>query len=159
MILSDRAIASALDRGELISEYSPDVNQIQPASLDVRISDELYEIDAETKHYSDPLFIEPGTRYLASTMETVNLPNDIAAQLAGRSSIGRRGLIVHKTAGWIDPGFEGEITLELYNLGEKPVLLRAGERVAQLVFFKLDQESTGYDGQYQGQSGPTEAGL
>lgn len=158
MILSNWSIADRLDDGELVSGNRPDPEQIQPASLDVRLGNEFIEPDfADEPYYRDEIHLAPGTRYLAHTRETVNLPNDIAAQLAGRSTIGRRGIVVHKTAGWIDPGFEGQITLELYNLGNNHVRLEAGERIAQLVFLKLDSESSGYDGQYQGQTGATEA--
>jgi dCTP deaminase len=116
----------------------------------------MYHFDFDRSIEREEHKLIPGKRYLGHTKETIGLPNDIAAQLAGRSSIGRQGVIVHKTAGWIDPGFEGDITLELMNFGSEPVDLQAGERIAQLVFFKLDYPSEGYDGSYQNQSGPTQ---
>jgi dCTP deaminase len=117
----------------------------------------MYNFGRDKRVESSGHILEPGVRYLGETEESVRLPNDVAAQLAGRSSIGRLGVIVHKTAGWVDPGFQGSITLELMNLGDEPVHLEAGERVAQLVFFKLDERSSGYDGNYQNQSGATKS--
>lgn len=155
MILSDKSIRNAIQNG--LIEVSPGVNfdQIQPASLDVRLGSEIYEINNDDRRVEETHVLEPGRRYLGHTKETIDLPNNIAAQLAGRSSIGRQGVIVHKTAGWIDPGFNGTITLELMNLGNEPVELETGERVAQLVFFVLDLKSSGYDGKYQNQDTPT----
>lgn len=157
MILSDHSIRQSLsNRGGIGIDPLPDDEQIQPASLDVKLGREVYRFDTDQRHKSPRHRLQPGDRYLGHTKEEIDLPNNIAAQLAGRSSIGRQGVIVHKTAGWIDPGFTGEITLELMNLGNEPVDLRTGERVAQLVFFRLDQTSSGYDGSYQGQKGATE---
>lgn len=135
----------------------PTNEQYQPASLDVRLGEDLYRFDGDKTVTSPQHRLHPGDRYLGHTKEKINLPNDHAAQLAGRSSIGRQGVIVHKTAGWIDPGFNGTITLELMNFSDEPVDLKAGERVAQLVFFQLDYPSQGYDGSYQGQEKPTKA--
>lgn len=161
MILSDHSIEEHLKYPHLSEtvgvDPDPTDEQIQPASLDVRLGDELYHFDFDRSIERENHTLHPGQRYLGHTKETIDLPNHIAAQLAGRSSVGRRGVIVHKTAGWIDPGFTGEITLELMNLGDEPVDLREGERVAQLVFFELDSPSSGYDGHYQGQEGATEA--
>jgi len=157
MILADSSIEEALSIGDIGIEPEPTEEQIQPASLDVRLGKKLYEFDRGYSVNSNQHRIQPGKRYLAETKEEVELPNHIAAQLAGRSSVGRQGVIVHKTAGWIDPGFKCSITLELMNLGDEPVDFQAGERIAQLVFFKLDYPSRGYDGHYQEQSGPTKA--
>lgn len=156
MILSDKTIERYIDLDYIGVDPKPAPVQIQPASLDVRIGDRLYDVDNNDSTMS-PLrhYIKPGVRYLAHTDERIELPNDIAAQLAGRSSIGRKGLIIHKTAGWIDPGFRGQITLEIMNLGAEPVKIDVGERVGQLVFFPLDAPSVGYDGGYQDQMGPT----
>lgn len=156
MILSDTTIKRYIDMGFIGVDPEPTENQIQPASLDVRFGDELYDFSTDTRRTSRRHVIEPGVRYLAHTKERIQLPNTTAAQLAGRSSIGRKGLIIHKTAGWIDPGFRGEITLEVFNLGTEPVEIETGERIGQLVFFSLDQPSTGYDGHYQDQSGATQ---
>lgn len=161
MILSDTTIHEHLQYPNLTETITvdpdPDEEQIQPASLDVRIGAEILHPETGENWISDTIRLEPGQRYLAETAEEVSLPNDIAAQVAGRSTIGRRGIIVHKTAGWIDPGFSGTITLELMNLGSTPQSIDAGSRVAQLVFFELDQPSAGYDGKYQNQSGPTQS--
>lgn len=158
MILSDKSIQqSILNQDGIDVDPLPRGKQIQPASLDVRLGREKYSFKRDRSTRGTEHTLHPGERYLGHTKETVDLPNDIAAQLAGRSSLGRRGVIVHKTAGWIDPGFTGDITLELMNLGDEPVTLAEGERVAQLVFFRLDQMSSGYDGKYQRQQLPTEA--
>jgi dCTP deaminase len=152
MILSDRDIRQEISDRDLIS--SPvHVDQIQPASLDVRLGDEFYCPVRDETDQAEEVTIQPGGRILAHTEEVVDLPNDIAAQLAGRSTIGRRGIIVHKTAGWIDPGFRGQVTLELANMGEEQQTLRVGDRIAQLVFMQLLSESKGYDGKYQGDLG------
>lgn len=161
MILSDKSIKKHLDHQEVDHTIKvnpcPYDNQVQPASLDVRLGEELYSFSDDERVEEKFHVLEPGERYLGHTKETITLPNHIAAQLAGRSSVGRMGVIVHKTAGWIDPGFSGEITLELMNLGEEAVNLQAGSRVAQLVFFLLDQPSLGYDGSYQQQTGATKS--
>lgn len=157
MILSDSSIAEHIGTGKIGIDPAPDEIQVQPASLDVRLGDEIIDVESGRELLSDEKFLAPNRRYLATTRETIDLPDDIAAQLAGRSTVGRRGIIVHKTAGWIDPGFHGEITLELMNLGSSPKELQPGDRVAQLVFFHLDNPSNGYDGSYQGQEGPTPA--
>jgi dCTP deaminase len=161
MILSDGTIEEHLRYPHLSETITvdpePTDEQIQPASLDVRLGREVYRFEGDHSVKSPQHRLQPGERYLGHTKETIDLPNHIAAQLAGRSSIGRQGVIVHKTAGWIDPGFEGEITLELMNLGDQPVDLREGERIAQLVFFELDSPSSGYDGSYQQQEGATHA--
>lgn len=157
MILSGKSISEHLANSSGIDVTpEPDDEQIQPASLDVRLGREKYNFEKDQRIKGPQHRFQPGKRYLCHTQESVSLPNRIAAQLAGRSSIGRQGIIVHKTAGWIDPGFEGEITLEMMNLGNEPVDLRVGDRIAQLVFFKLDKPSEGYSGSYQNQSGATE---
>jgi len=154
MILSDREIRDRLNDDLKVSPAVDD-EQIQPASLDVRIGNELY--DPMTEEYyelTQDVEVPPDYPLLVQTMDKVELPNDLAAQLTGRSSVGRQGVIVHKTAGWIDPGFRGSITLELYNFSSSPVTFQFGQRVAQLVFFQLGRPSTGYDGQYQDQIEP-----
>jgi dCTP deaminase len=159
MILSDHTIRSAIGSERIGVDPIPHSDQIQPASLDLRLGSEFAELTeyGDLNYERDEIPLVPSVRYLGHTKETIDLPDDLAAQLAGRSSIGRRGIIVHKTAGWIDPGFSGQITLELMNLGDETVTLESGERVAQLVFFPLDEPSSGYDGSYQGQKGATEA--
>lgn len=158
MILSDGSIADAIEAGEI--GVDPDVrgNQIQPGSLDVRFGGNLYDAHldmVEGAPVGETLELRPWTFYIGHTRDEVSLPNDISAQLTGRSTFGRKGVVVHMTAGWIDPGFEGQITLEMFNFGMKPIEIEVGQRVAQLVFFRMDEESSGYDGRYQGQDGIT----
>lgn len=155
-VLSDRDIikrVSYSDKPINICPYREE--NVQPASYDVSISDTVYEFSSDSVISSDRHTFEPFERYLGSTLEEITLPDDVAAQIAGRSSIGRRGIIVHKTAGWVDPKFSCELTLEIMNLGSDPVSVESGERIAQLVFFPLTSPSSGYDGKYQEQSGPT----
>lgn len=102
--------------------------------------------------------------WLASTKETITLGPGYAAQIGGKSSLGRLGLTVHQTAGFIDPGFHGQITLELVNLGSRPIVLTEGMRIAQLTIWTLDQPAerpyghAALGSHYQGQHGPTAAG-
>lgn len=156
MILSDWDIADALERGDITVDPEPEPVQIQPASLDVRIGGELYDPAAGSSTGGLTLPVEEFL--LGSTLGRVSLPNDVAALLVGRSTLGRMGVVVHQTAGFIDPGFEGQITLEMYNCSETPRSFEEGDRVAQLVFFRLESPSQGYSGQYQGQTGPTAGG-
>jgi dCTP deaminase len=155
MILSDRDIMQSITAGELTIEHVEDFRaQLQPASFDVRLSAELMrfapsvgvEIDtraglsvgAMKRSVVDPVegfILDPGEFLLASTVERVSLPNNLVAAVNGRSSLGRLGVVVHATAGYIDPGFSGHVTLELFNMGPRPVRLYAGQRVAQLVFY------------------------
>jgi len=157
MILSDTTIEKHLDSGKIDIDPDPTAMQIQPASLDVRLGTKLYCPESDSFIEDTSFTLKPFTRYLGQTREHVSLPNDIAAQLAGRSTVGRMGIIVHKTAGWIDPQFSGTITLELMNMGMEPVTLEAGDRIAQLVFLWCDSPSMGYNGQYDGQQRPTPA--
>lgn len=154
MILSDKTIEELIENGRI--DIEPDITdeQIQPASLDVRLGEECFEtVNSRMRHSTGEHAFQPSVPYLCETLERISLPNDIAAQLTGRSSVGRQGVIVHKTAGWIDPGFDGTITLEIMNFSTQTVSFEYGERIAQLVFFKLDKPSRGYDGQYQHQDG------
>jgi dCTP deaminase len=100
--------------------------------------------------FSRPFYIQPGTFILAQTFEYVAIPRTLVASLDGRSSMGRRGLVIHATAGWVDPGFEGHITLELANLGVMPLALYPGMRIGRLVFHRV-AESSAYSGKYQRQ--------
>ena len=153
MILADKTIRQYIDTGKINVNPHPLQAQYQPASLDLRIGKETYHPKTDT--YDDSVEIEPGQFKLGHTLEHITLPNDIAALVAGRSSVGRKGLLIHTVAGWIDPGFSGQITLELANVGDKVISFDEGKRVGQIVFFPLDQESDGYDGQYQNQTGAT----
>ena len=135
-------------------------SQVQLASIDLRIGNHFMIMD----EYSTPFIsLEKPARYkevcqetmiippqgfvLGTTMEYIHLPNDMTAFVEGRSSIGRLGLFI-QNAGWVDPGFEGQITLELYNANRVPIELKAGRRVCQLVLALLDQKCTAYMGKY-----------
>ena len=167
MILSDKTIKKLLADGPL--GITPcDDTQIQPASVDVRLGDTfsvvedsptgMISLDGEICYKTikpDRYVLLPGQFVLATTMEYFRLPDDLTAFVEGRSSLGRMGLFI-QNAGWVDPGFEGEITLELYNANRCAIELRAGRRVGQLVFAKMDAAAEHpYRGKYQGQRGAT----
>lgn len=166
MILSDITLREKLARGELVVEPLEDY-LIQPASIDLRLGKHFLKVDENSFdiiRLDDPIkyiemtmeeiIIPPFSFLLATTMEYVKLPQDLTAFVEGRSSIGRIGLFV-ENAGWVDPGFEGELTLELYNANRQPIRLTAGRRICQLVFAQLDQQASApYRGKYQGQRKP-----
>lgn len=167
MILSDKTIQKMLEEGSL--QISPlDNEQIQPASVDVRLGDTfsvvedsstgIITMENEIKYKTirtDTYLLLPGQFVLATTKEYFVLPDDLTAFVEGRSSLGRMGLFI-QNAGWVDPGFRGEITLELYNANRCAIELKAGRRVGQLVFAKMDQAALNpYKGKYQGQTGAT----
>lgn len=157
-VLSDVDIARELGYGEL--DVSP-VNleeQLQPASLDIRLGDKIYKVSSDEVINGDTHCFKPGEFYLGHSMEYIDMPNDICAQLTGRSTIGRKGLLVHVTAGWVDNCFSGELTFELYNLSSEKVEIPVGSRIAQLVFFRTNRAKNGYDGQYSKQTGITKSG-
>ncbi|MCD6271123.1 dCTP deaminase [bacterium] len=158
MILSDRDIKKYIEEGKIKIHPLPDFEiQLGPASLDVRLDNifrvfnhtQIPYIDPKNKstfenltevvkvEENKPFVLQPGQFILASTLEEVELPDDIGARIEGRSSWGRLGIIVHSTAGYIDPGFRGKITLEMSNIGMLPVLLYPGMRICQLSFEKL----------------------
>lgn len=162
MILSDKTIRAMLAAGQLSVTPLEDF-QIQPASIDVRLGDSFAiqkagqgAVDMESKiPYTvlrqDTFLLEPKGFVLGTTMEYFRLPPNLTAFVEGRSSIGRLGLFV-QNAGWVDPGFEGAITLELFNAGSSPIVLTAGRRVGQMVFAQLDRDAAApYCGKYQGQ--------
>ncbi len=163
MVLSDATIKKLIAQGTLVIE-GIDESQIQPASVDCRIGRHYLVTDDTSmtsitfdkpityrEVESDAITIPPHSFLLATTMEYFKLPNDVTAFVEGRSSIGRMGLFI-QNAGWVDPGFEGEITLELYNANSLPITIPAGRRVGQLVFCALDQAAEKpYQGKYQGQ--------
>ena len=166
MILSDATIERKLKTGEL--EVTPiEGIQIQPASVDIRLGNTFaivsrsesvitfnHPVEYETVK-KDTFLLQPHQFVLATTMEYVKLPDNLTARVEGRSSVGRMGLFI-QNAGWVDPGFEGEITLELFNASDKPILLESGKRVGQLVFAELDGECIQpYNGKYQFQRGAT----
>jgi len=167
MILSDSTILRMLEQGTL--RIDPlDRSQIQPASVDIRLGSTFgivedtsssvismtSEISYKTIHAQTYLLM-PGQFVLASTREYFRLPNDLTAFVEGRSSIGRMGLFI-QNAGWVDPGFEGEITLELFNANKCAIELQSGRRIGQLVFAQMDNQAANpYNGKYQRQKGAT----
>jgi dCTP deaminase len=167
VILSDGTLRDLLASGELVVEPI-DNGQIQPASIDLRLSDhflkvdetrlEVIRLDAEVEYVEltqEQIVIPPHSFLLAKTRERIRLPDDVTAFVEGRSSIGRIGLFI-QNAGWVDPGFEGNLTLELYNANRLPIRLQTGRRICQLVFARMDRAAlTPYCGKYQGQSRAT----
>lgn len=178
MLLSDRDIAKLCASGEIeIDPYNPQM--IQPASIDVRL-DRYFRLFDNHKYsvidpalpqddlthlvdvgQSAPFVLHPGEFVLGSTLERVQLANNLAARLEGKSSLGRLGLLTHSTAGFIDPGFNGHVTLELSNTATMPILLYPGMKIGQLCFFQLSSSAEKPYGsrergsRYQGQRGPT----
>lgn len=167
MILSDKTIMKMLENSTL-SITPLEKGQIQPASVDVRLGDTfsivedssagMITMENEIKYKTiktDTYVLLPGQFVLATTMEYFALPDNITAFVEGRSSLGRMGLFI-QNAGWVDPGFKGEITLELFNANRCAIELRAGRRVGQLVFAEMDDIALNpYNGKYQGQKGAT----
>lgn len=162
MILSDKTIKRMLESGELGVEPL-DLSQIEPASIDLRLGDTFLTPRATTGicSMSEPPeyetmtadeFVIPTRGFvLATTREVVRLPDNLTAFVEGRSSVGRLGLFI-QNAGWVDPGFEGAITLELYNANNAPMRIEAGRRICQLVLAQADQTvERPYRGKYQGQ--------
>ena len=167
MILSDGTLQKMLKGKSLVIEpVTPE--QIQPASVDIRLGNTfsvvddtpsgIIKLDSEIKYKTitvDTYLILPGQFVLATTMEYFELPDNLTAFVEGRSSLGRMGLFI-QNAGWVDPGFKGEITLELYNANRCAIELKAGRRVGQLVFAEMDAPAVNpYRGKYQGQRGAT----
>lgn len=178
VLLSDRDIRTELDAGRIqLDPFEP--SMVQPSSVDVRLErmfrlfdnhkyahidpsveqpdlTRLVEVDPE-----EPFVLHPGEFVLGATYEQVTLPEDVAARLEGKSSLGRLGLLTHSTAGFIDPGFSGQVTLELSNMATLPIKLWPGSKIGQLCFFRLSSAAEhGYGSQthqsrYQGQRGPT----
>ncbi|WP_412541074.1 dCTP deaminase [Longispora sp. K20-0274] len=178
MLLSDRDLVSELKSGRMgLEPFEPAL--VQPSSIDVRLDrmfrvfnnhkythidpalqqDELTEL-VEVED-GKPFVLHPGEFVLGSTLEAVTLPDDLAGRLEGKSSLGRLGLLTHSTAGFIDPGFSGHVTLELSNVANLPIKLWPGMKIGQLCIFKLSSPSEHpygseiYGSRYQGQRGPT----
>ena len=165
MILSDRTLFKMLEAGTL-SITPLDKEQVQPASVDIRLgntfsivedlSTGVITLKDEVRYKTintDTYILLPGQFVLATTMEYVSLPDNLTAFVEGRSSLGRLGLFI-QNAGWVDPGFQGEITLELFNANRCAIELKAGRRVGQLVFAEMDDTALKpYNGKYQGQKG------
>lgn len=156
MILSGKSIRKAVEAGYIGVDPEPEPEQYQPATLDVRMGKFCYYPAEDSLSVSqDGHIFPPGKFYLGHTQDVIDLPADMVAFMTGRSSVGRKGLIVHCTAGLIDPGFEGDLTLEIVNVSDQTVFVGTGERVGQLMFFPTDEITEGYDGTFQGQRGPT----
>jgi dCTP deaminase len=178
VLLSDRDIRAELKSGRVVLDPL-DEDMVQPSSVDVRIDrffrlfdnhkypvidprEEQPELTRLVEVAPDEAFVlHPGEFVLASTFEVVTLPDDVAARLEGKSSLGRLGLLTHSTAGFIDPGFSGHVTLELSNVATLPIMLWPGMKIGQLCFFRLSTPaehpygSGRYGSRYQGQRGPT----
>ncbi len=178
MLLSDRDILAELDGGRVRLEPY-DRSLLQPSSFDVRLDrsfrlfdNHRYAVIDPAEHQpeltrlvetrdDEPFILHPGEFVLGATFESVTLPDDVAARLEGKSSLGRLGLLTHSTAGFIDPGFTGHITLELSNVATLPIKLWPGMKIGQLCFFRLSSPaehpygSEKYGSRYQGQRGPT----
>jgi dCTP deaminase len=179
VLLSDRDLSKELEAGRLVLDpYDPAL--LQPSSIDVRLDryfrvfdnskythidpsiqqDELTSL-VEKKNDDEPFVLHPGEFVLGSTFEMVSLPDDLAGRLEGKSSLGRLGLLTHSTAGFIDPGFTGHITLELSNVANLPITLWPGMKIGQLCLFRLSSAaehpygSAQAGSRYQGQRGPT----
>lgn len=160
-ILSDKDIKEYLDKKKIIIDPLSDEKQIQPSSVDLRIGNEFKVFKVIRKPYIDPLdeedvasymesstvkdgesfIIHPNEFALATTEEYIKVPENLVARVEGRSSMGRLGVTMHVTAGYIDPGFEGKITLEISNIGAMPVALYPGQRVCQVVFETMTSPS------------------
>jgi dCTP deaminase len=163
MIVSDRSLRELLARREIVVEPL-DERQIQPASIDLRLGGHFLKVDENSvdsialdqpvpylEIKKPEIVIPPQTFLLAVTREFIRLPANITAFVEGRSSIGRIGLFI-QNAGWVDPGFEGTITLELYNANRLPIRLASGRRICQIVFARMDgPASRPYAGKYQHQ--------
>ena len=178
MVLSDRTIRRLLEEGRIgIDPY--DESLIQPSSVDVRV-DRFFRVFHNNRYpYIDvreeqedltelveveddsPFVLHPGEFVLGSTLERVTLPDDLVARLEGKSSLGRLGLLIHSTAGFIDPGWDGHVTLELANVANLPITVYAEMKIGQLSFVQLTEPaehpygSDGLGSKYQGQRGPT----
>ena len=178
MLLSDRDILSEIDAGRVVMEPWEHA-MLQPSSIDVRLDRyfrvfenhryphidpavDQSELTREVEPEGDePFILHPGEFVLGSTYEVVSLPDDVSARLEGKSSLGRLGLLTHATAGFVDPGFSGHVTLELANVATLPIKLYPGMKIGQLCFFRLTSPAeapygSGAEGsRYQGQRGPT----
>lgn len=167
MILSDKTIQNMLAENSL--KITPlKEGQIQPASVDIRLGNTfsivedspsgIITLEKEITYKTiktDTYLLLPGQFVLATTMEYIELPDNLTAFVEGRSSLGRMGLFI-QNAGWVDPGFQGEITLELFNANRCAIELRSGRRVGQLVFAEMDGAALNpYSGEYQGQRNAT----
>ena len=178
MLLSDRDIRIEIDAGRVVLDPW-DPAMVQPSSVDVRLDRYFRLFDNHKYPVIDPaqdqpeltrlvevdpeegFVLHPGEFVLGSTLETVTLPDDLPARVEGKSSLGRLGLLTHATAGFVDPGFSGHVTLELSNVATLPIMLWPGMKIGQFCFMRLTSPaenpygSAAYGSHYQGQRGPT----
>jgi dCTP deaminase len=178
VVLSDRTIRRLVEEGRIgIDPFEPDL--MQPSSVDVRV-DRYFRvfrnsrypyIDVKTEQEEltelvkvdgdEPFILHPGEFVLGSTLERLVLPDDLVGRLDGKSSLGRMGLLIHSTAGFIDPGWDGHVTLELSNVANLPITIYPGMKIGQLSFVQLSEPAerpygtAGIGSKYQGQRGPT----
>jgi dCTP deaminase len=177
VVLSDRTIRRLLGEGRI--EIEPyDESLLQPSSVDVRV-DRYFRVFHNARYPfidvreaqedltelvevgTEPFILHPGEFVLGSTLERIRLPDDLVARLEGKSSLGRLGLLIHSTAGFIDPGWDGHVTLELSNVANLPITIYHGMKIGQLSFVQLSEPaespygSGGLGSKYQGQKGPT----
>ena len=178
VVLSDRTIREEIDSGRIVIDPFEPAN-VQPSSVDVRVDrqfrvfqnhrrgiidvrekmEDLTEL--VTTDGDEPFILHPGEFVLGQTLERVTLPNDLVARLEGKSSLGRLGLLIHSTAGYVDPGWDGFLTLELSNVANLPITIYAGMNIGQISFFRLTSAaerpygSRDRGSKYQGQQGPT----
>ncbi len=176
MVLSDRTIRRLIDEGRIgIDPFDEDL--VQPSSVDVRV-DRFFRVFRNSRYpfidvkeemedltelveTEDPFILHPGEFVLGSTLERITLPDDLVARLEGKSSLGRLGLLIHSTAGFIDPGWDGHVTLELSNVANLPITIYVGMKIGQLSFVQLSEPAEHPYGaatlgsKYQGQAGPT----
>ena len=179
MVLSDRTIKEEIARGRIVIEPL-DQSCIQPASVDVHLDRKLlvfrswrspFYIDVKQNienlteiveiEDEEPFFLQPGEFVLGSTFEDITIPDDIVGRLEGKSSLGRIGLLIHSTAGYVDPGWQGRLTLELSNVAKLPITLYYGMKIGQISFLRLTTAAerlygdAGLGSKYQGQTEPT----
>ena len=178
MILSDRSIREALAAGRIVVEPLDD-RDVQPSSVDLRLDKYFRVFRTDTTPFIDPkepqedlteivemsesnaFILHPGEFVLGSTIERVVLPDDLVARLEGKSSLGRLGLLIHSTAGFVDAGWDGHLTLELSNVANLPIALYPGMKIGQISFFEMTTAAEHPYGskekgsKYQGQRGPT----
>ena len=178
MILSDGDIRKELAAGRIVIEPF-DAADVQPSSVDLHV-DRTFRVFANSRYPfidvrqpmpdltevveildDDPFILHPGEFVLGSTLERVALPDDLVARLEGKSSLGRLGLLIHSTAGYVDPGWDGYLTLELSNVANLPITIYPGMKIGQISFFRLSSPAEvpygaeGTRSKYQGQRGPT----
>ena len=177
-VLSDRYIRAEIEAGRVrIDPY--DASDLQPSSVDLHL-DRSFRVFRNNRYAfidvrapqpdltemlkvtdDEPFILHPGEFVLGQTLEWVELPDDLVARLEGKSSLGRLGLLIHSTAGYVDPGWKGNLTLELSNVAKLPIALYFGMRIGQISFFRMSSPverpygSKGLGSKYQGQSEPT----